>query len=126
MPTSKPTRLLIADDDPALVEAYVPFFAIHGYAIQTACDGVSALDGYRVWRPDVVMLDIQMPHMDGWAVAQEIRGMSVIPPPLLLAVTALSSASDRAKSFNAGFDLHFVKPAQLSAILAAIAAHTLV
>jgi CheY-like chemotaxis protein len=121
MSTAKAERLLIADDDPNLVEAYALFFEAYGYAIQTAGDGVGALGTYCVWRPGVVMLDIQMPRMDGWAVARDIRRMGVIPSPLLLAVTALCSPSERAESLKAGFDHHFVKPAELPAILAAIA-----
>ncbi|MBK5121993.1 response regulator [Burkholderia sp. R-69980] len=123
MSTGKAERLLIADDDPDLVEAYVLFFETYGYAIQTAAGGIGALAAYSAWHPDVVMLDIQMPRMDGRAVAREIRRMSVIPWPLLLAVTALGAPSERDESLKAGFDHHFVKPAQLPVILAAIASH---
>jgi DNA-binding response OmpR family regulator len=121
MSTVKAGRLLIADDDPNLLAAYVLFFEAYGYAIQTATDGLGALAAYYASRHEVVMLDIQMPHMDGYAVAREIRRMGVIPRPFLLAVTALRAAADRAESLKAGFDHHFVKPAQLSTILAVIA-----
>ena len=123
MSTAKAERLLIADDDPNLVEAYALFFEAYGYTIQTAADGVDALAAYCAWRPEAVMLDIQMPRMHGWAVAREIRRISVVPWPLLLAVTALFAPFERAESLKAGFDHHFVKPAQLPLILAAIAAH---
>ena len=126
MSTAKAERLLIADDDPNLLEAYVLFFEAYGYAIQTATDGPGALAMYCVWRPDVVMLDIQMPRMDGRAVAREIRRMNVVSSPLLLAVSALCAPSERAESLNAGFDDHFVKPAQLPAILAAMASRAIV
>jgi CheY-like chemotaxis protein len=115
-------RLLIADDDPSLIEAYVLFFGACGYIIQTAPHGVAALAAYRNWDPDVVMLDIQMPHMGGYAVAREIRRMGGGSWPLLLAVTARCAASDRAQSLEAGFDHHFGKPAELELILATIAA----
>jgi CheY-like chemotaxis protein len=121
MSTANAGHLLIADDDPNLVAAYVLFFDACGYTIQTAGDGVGALAAYCAWRPDVVMLDIQMPRMDGRAVAKEIRRMGVLPRPLLLAVTGIRASSERAESFKAGFDHHFVKPAQLPVILAAIA-----
>jgi CheY-like chemotaxis protein len=119
--TTKAGRLLIADDDPNLIEEYVLFFEACGFTIQTAADGMDALAAYCAWRPDVVMLDIQMPRMDGWAVAREIRRMSVSPAPLLLAVTGVSAPFERVASLNAGFDHHFVKPAQLPVILTAIA-----
>ena len=115
-------RLLIADDDPNILAAYVLFFAGHGYDIRTAGDGVSALAEYRVWRPAIVVLDVQMPDMDGRAVAREIRRLQSKPVPLLVAVTALSSPSEHAQSIGSGFDFHFVKPANLLVVLAAIAA----
>jgi DNA-binding response OmpR family regulator len=114
-------RLLIADDDPSLLVAYTLFFEAHGYAVQTAVDGVGAVAAYYASRPDVVILDIEMPRMDGLAVAREVRRMSIYPRPFLIAVTGLRTLSDRIESFKAGFDHHFIKPAQLPVILAAIA-----
>lgn len=114
-------RLLIADDDPSLIEAYVLFFEARGYTIQTALDGLGALAAYRLWHPHVVMLDIQMPHMGGHVVAREIRRMGGGSRPLLLAVTARCAASERAESLRAGFDHHFGKPAELQLILTTIA-----
>lgn len=115
-------RLLIADDDPNILAAYVLFFADHGYDIRTAGDGASALAEYRAWRPAIVVLDIQMPAMDGRAVAREIRRQQSKPFPLLVAVTALSSPSEQVESIRSGFDHHFVKPADLPVVLAVIAA----
>lgn len=126
MSNAKAERLLIADDDPNLLAAYLQFFEAYGYTIQTAANGVGALAVYYAWRPDVVMLDIQMPGIDGCAVARAIRLINVVPSPLLLAVTALCAPSDRAESLNAGFDSHFEKPAQLPAILAAMASSTII
>ena len=124
MSTAKAGRLLIADDDPNVLAAHVLFFEAYGYVVKTASDGVGALAAYYASHPEVVILDIQMPRMDGHAVAREIRRMSVIPRPFLLAITGLRAPADRAKSFKAGFDHQFVKPAQLPAILAVIASRT--
>ena len=121
MSTAKATRLLIADDDPDLLAAYALFFDAYGYDVRIVGDGVDALAEYRMWRPDAVLLDIQMPRLDGRAAARQIRSVRASPAPMLLAVTSLSSPSERAESFRAGFDYHFVKPAQLPAILTAIA-----
>lgn len=115
------TRLLLADDDPNILAAYVLFFAHHGYDIRTAGDGPGALEEYRAWLPAVVVLDIQMPAMDGWAVAREIRRQQSDPFPVLVAISALSSPSEQAESITSGFDHHFVKPADLLVVLAAIA-----
>ena len=123
MSTAKATRLLIADDDPDLLAAYALFFDACGYDVRTVGDGVDALAEYRTWHPDAVLLDIQMPRLDGRASARQIRSIRASPVPVLLAVTALSSPSEQAESIRAGFDYHFVKPAQLPAILAAIASY---
>ncbi|MFL9897024.1 response regulator [Paraburkholderia fungorum] len=114
-------RLLIADDDAALLAAYTVFFCEYGFDVRTALNGADALAEYCAWHPAVVMLDIEMPCLDGRAVAREIRYVRAIPAPLLVAVTGLSEPSERAESMRSGFDHHFVKPVLLPIILAAIA-----
>jgi CheY-like chemotaxis protein len=114
-------RLLIADDDADTLAAYAVL--VHGFDTRAAKDGAEALAEYRVWRPSVVILDIQMPVLDGRAVAREIRRLHTQPAPLLVAVTALSSASEVDESTRSGFDHHLVKPAPLPVILASIVSH---
>ncbi|CAN7431912.1 response regulator [Caballeronia sp. dw_19] len=121
MPAENAMRMLIADDDPNLLDAYALFFNAQGYDIQTAGDGVEALDAYRAWQPGVVVLDIQMPRMDGRAVAREIRRLQFTPFPLLVAATALASSFERAESIRSGFDHHLVKPIKLPLLLSTIA-----
>jgi CheY-like chemotaxis protein len=123
MPTRSAVRLLIADDDPDTLAAYVLFFDAQGYQTRALADGAQALAEYSAWHPDAVVLDVQMPGMDGRAVAREIRYLQFTPAPLLVAVTALTSPAEKAKSLSAGFNHHFAKPADLPVILAAIAAH---
>lgn len=120
MLTAKTTRLLIADDDPDLLVAYALFFCVYGFDIRTAGTGEDALAEYCAWHPDVVLLDIEMPRLDGRAVAREIRRVQATPAPLLVAVTGLKSPSEYAKSIQSGFNHHFVKPALMPNILAAI------
>ncbi|MFM0224187.1 response regulator [Paraburkholderia dipogonis] len=120
MATPNAARLLIADDDPNILAAYALFFTDHGYDVRTAGDGLDALAEYRAWRPAAAVLDIQMPAMDGRAVAREIRRQQSSPFPLLVAVSALSSPSEQAESIRSGFDHHFVKPADLLVVLATL------
>ena len=117
MSTAMPERLLI-DGESNLLTAYVLFFEAYGYEIRTAADGVDALAEYRAWRPEVVILDIQMPRLHGLAVAREIRKLAARPVPLLVAVSALSAPSACADSIQSGFDHHSLKPAQRSGVLA--------
>lgn len=121
MPIPDAGRLLIADDDPNVLAAYTLFFDAHGYETRATGDGADALTQYCAWHPQVVVLDIQMPGLDGRAVAREIRRLRSAPPPLLVAVSALTSPSEQVESIRSGFDHHFPKPADLPAVLAAIA-----
>lgn len=113
-------RLLIADDDADLVAAYVLFFESRGYRVHTAYDGIAALAVYRRWHPVAAICDVEMPRLDGRAVARAIRQDGAVPAPLLIAVTGLSTAAARDESLKCGFDHHFVKPAHLPLIWAAI------
>ncbi|MGF6904614.1 response regulator [Paraburkholderia sp. GAS348] len=117
-------HLLVADYDPGLLAAYVHYFEIHGYEVRAAQDGVDALAEYCRWLPAFVILDIQMPRLDGREVAREIRRRSCNPSPLLVAVSGLSSQVERELSLRSGFDHHFAKPAQLPVILAMVASHS--
>ena len=118
---AKTTRLLIADDDPDLLAAYALFFCVYGFEIRTAGDGEDALAAYCAWHPAVVLLDIEMPRLDGRAVARAIRRVQTTPSPLLLAVTGLTSASEYDESMRSGLNHHFVKPVLMPVILTAIA-----
>jgi CheY-like chemotaxis protein len=117
-------HLLVADNDPALLAAYVQYFALRGYEIRAAQDGVDALVEYCRWLPALMILDVQMPRLDGRDVVREIRRLRRTPIPLLVAVSGLSSPSERALSLGSGFDHHFAKPALLPAILATVASHS--
>jgi CheY-like chemotaxis protein len=123
MPFANRQRVLIADDDADTLAAYAMFFEAHGFNTRAAEDGADALAVYCSWHPDVVVLDIQMPVLDGREVAREIRRLQAQPAPLLVAVTSLSSPSEAAESIRSGFDHHLVKPAPLPVILAAIMSH---
>lgn len=113
-------RLLIADDDADMLAGYALFFCDRGFEIRTARNGADAFAEYCIWYPAAVLLDIEMPHLDGRAVAIAIRRVQARPAPLLVAVSGLSLPFERAESMRAGFDHHFVKPVLLPIILAAI------
>ncbi|MFL9864852.1 response regulator [Paraburkholderia fungorum] len=120
MCTDDAARLLIADDDPNLLAAYVLFFSAHGFDIRTARNGLDAFAQYCAWHPRAALLDVEMPRLDGRAVARRIRRVADTPPPTLVAVTGLSRVEDRIESLRSGFNHHFVKPAPMPVILAAL------
>jgi CheY-like chemotaxis protein len=79
--------------------------------VRTAHDGPSALAVAQSFQPEVVLLDIGLPGMDGWEVARRLKAEAVGKPPFLIAVTGYGREENRQKSAEAGIDLHLVKPA---------------
>lgn len=116
-----PLHLLIADDDRDGAELLAMFMRSEGHCVDLAHDGESALLMVLHLRPDVVLLDIGMPRLDGLSVARRLREELPGARMLLLAVTGRDSAEDKALARAAGFDHHFVKPADPSHLQACIA-----
>lgn len=113
-------RLLIADDDANLLAAYALFFSAHGFDVRTADNGLDALAQYCAWHPAAALLDVEMPRLDGRAVARRIRYVADVPAPMLVAVSGLERADEKTASLRSGFNHHFVKPAPMPEILAAL------
>ena len=87
-----------------------------GHEVRLAYDGPSALDVAINYRPDVLLLDIGLPGLDGYEVAQRIRQQAALKSIMLVALTGYGQESDRQRSQNAGFDHHLVKPADFDKI----------
>ncbi|MDR5774237.1 response regulator [Caballeronia sp. LP006] len=116
-------RLLVADDDAAIRAACASALSLEGYDVHTAQNGCAALAEIRRWRPEIALIDVEMPLMDGREVARQLRQADEHKLTLLIAVTALSSMAERAASIRAGFNYHFTKPLRLSALLETLALH---
>jgi CheY-like chemotaxis protein len=81
-----------------------------GHEVATALDGPSALETARAFAPQVALLDIGIPRLDGYEVARRIRSEKALHGVLLIATTGYGQEVDRQRSFEAGFDHHLVKP----------------
>jgi CheY-like chemotaxis protein len=86
--------------------------------VRLACDGQEALEALPDYDPEVVLLDIGMPGMDGYELARRIRARSPGPRPAIVAVTGWAQEKDRRAAREAGFDHHLVKPAEIGALKA--------
>lgn len=102
--------VLIADDNPASCELLREALATSGVRILEAADGREALEQIRKESPDLALLDVQMPFLDGFAVVKAVRLLTPPSKTILIAITALAMESDRQRITEAGFDGYISKP----------------
>ncbi|WP_454873764.1 chemotaxis protein CheB [Paraburkholderia xenovorans] len=117
-----PRRVLIIDDNADASEALAMILASEGHVVATRLDGQQGLEASTTFRPDVVLLDIGLPGMDGYEVAQKLRGSAATRDTLLVAVTGYGQPGDQLRSAAAGFDHHLVKPVDIEALKGLFAA----
>jgi CheY-like chemotaxis protein len=115
-------RLLIVDDNCDAAELLAELVRLWGHEVSVAFNGLSALQTVDQFRPDVVLLDIGMPGMDGYEVAIALRARPEYAALRIIALTAWGDAEARARTAASGFNLHLTKPAPLPALLGALAA----
>ena len=112
-------KLLVVDDDPNICEMLRIYLENEGYRVKTSVDGIDALNAFKVFEPDLVLLDIMMPKKDGWQVCREIREMSSKP---VIMVTAKNEVFDKVLGLELGADDFIVKPFEMKEISARIKA----
>jgi two-component system cell cycle response regulator len=113
-------RILVIEDDPASLELFQYILSAHGYSTMTASRGDDGLAAARSQRPDLVICDIQLPGLDGYAVAARLKSDESLKSVPLVALTALAMVGDREKVLAAGFDAYVTKPIDPSTFVAQI------
>jgi CheY-like chemotaxis protein len=108
--TAPARRVLLVDDSVDAAEALSMLLETLGHEVRTLHDGTSALAIVDEFRPEVVILDIGLPGMDGFALARALRKLPSTRDALLLALTGFGGDEDRLRARAAGFDHHLVKP----------------
>lgn len=116
----QPARILIVDDEPAVREALQRSLAFEGYGTEQAVDGLDAVEKVAAYDPELIVLDVLMPRMDGLTAARRLRASGVTVPILML--TARDTVGDRVTGLDAGADDYLVKPFELDELLARIRA----
>jgi signal transduction histidine kinase len=106
-------RILVADDNNDALESLATLLQLSGHEVYTAANGAVALESAEQHRPEVALLDIGMPKLDGYEVARRIRAQPWGQRITLVALTGWGQDSDRRRSQEAGFDSHLVKPLDL-------------
>jgi signal transduction histidine kinase len=121
-PTRTQRRILVADDNNDALESLATLLQLSGHEVYTAANGAVALESAEQHRPEVVLLDIGMPKLDGYEVARRIRAQPWGQRITLVALTGWGQDSDRRRSQEAGFDSHLVKPLDLDKLTELLAA----
>lgn len=108
--TARPLRILAVDDNQDAVDSLARTLQLKGHLVQTAYDGLAAVDAAARFKPDVVLLDIGLPRLSGYDAARRIRQLPGGYEMTLIAITGWGQEEDRRQSQQSGFDLHLVKP----------------
>ncbi len=114
-------RILIVEDQPDLALMLAKWLERRGHEAQVSGNAISALTSAPTWLPDVILLDIGLPGMDGWQLAPLLRDAMADKRPLIIAISGFATRADIERSNAAGIAHHLVKPnyfLQLAAILA--------
>ena len=117
--SDRPT-ILLADDDPTITNSLVPFFERAGFHVLTAANGAEALEKVQRLRPDMIVLDVLMPRMDGREVLRHLRRAGLPTPTILL--TQVGDATERALALEEGADDYLNKPFESHELLARVRA----
>lgn len=116
-PEPRSRRILVVDDNEDAAEMLALVLRRRGYTVMLAFDGEEALVMAQAHHPDVVLLDIGLPGIDGYEVARRLRTTPMPERPVLVAVTGYGQPADRMRSREAGFDHHLVKPVAMEKLL---------
>ncbi len=114
-------RILIADDNADAAESLAMLLTLDGHAVTVVHDGHEAIAAFESVRPDVALLDIGMPGIDGYEIARQIRRSPHGSSVMLIAVTGWGQESDKTQALQAGFDRHFTKPVEPEVLTALLA-----
>jgi PAS domain S-box-containing protein len=113
---SAPMRVLVADDNPDSANGLALLLKIRGNEVRTAHDGLEVISAAEAFRPEVMLLDIGMPKLNGYEVCRHIRAQSWGKTTAIIALTGWGQEEDRRRSREAGFDHHLVKPVELAVL----------
>jgi PAS domain S-box-containing protein len=120
-PTRPSMRVLVVDDNVDTVTTLAMLVKESGHDVRTAYDGLAVLEAALDYRPNLVLLDIGLPGLNGFEVAKQLRQQPILQKAVLVAMTGYGRDSDRQRSHDAGFDHHLVKPGDFGKVLQILA-----
>jgi CheY-like chemotaxis protein len=120
-PSVEPKRVLIVDDNEQAAECLAVIVNLWGHDVRVVFQGSETIRSAREFRPDVILLDIGLPGVDGYSLARTIRGEPGLRDVMLVALTGFGLDEDRRRAAEAGFDRHMLKPVELDVLEALVA-----
>ncbi|MBA3569358.1 MAG: response regulator transcription factor [Pyrinomonadaceae bacterium] len=117
--SSQPPRILIVDDEPQIARVLRTGLKTHGYEVRVAADGVSALETFGDWHPDLVVTDLAMPNMDGLDLCRRLRAISQLP---IIVLSVRGEEKTKVEALDAGADDYVTKPFGMDELLARVRA----
>jgi CheY-like chemotaxis protein len=111
-------RVLVVEDNKDAADSLRVLLELFGYTVEVAYSGQTGVEAATRWQPDVILCDIGLPGLDGYAVAGQLRRHPATADARLIALTGYGTDEDRRKSREAGFDAHLTKPADPAALRA--------
>lgn len=112
-------RILIVDDEPQITRVLRTSLTSHGYEVRTAADGESAVETFSDWRPDLVITDLSMPHLNGIELCRRLRTLSAVP---IVVLSVKGEEKTKVEALDAGADDYVTKPFGMDELLARIRA----
>lgn len=110
-------RILVVDDEPQLTRVLRTGLSSHGYEVRVAADGLSALETFGDWHPDLVVTDLAMPNMDGLELCRKLRTLSTVP---ILVLSARGDEKTKVEALDLGADDYVTKPFGIEELLARV------
>ncbi|HEY2147949.1 MAG TPA: ATP-binding protein, partial [Pirellulales bacterium] len=120
-PPTHPLKILVVDDNHDTARSLAMLLGTHGHSVEVAHDGYGAIDAAREFQPDVILLDLGLPGIDGYKVAEQLRADERFKHTRLIALSGYGQPQDRQRSADVGFDQHLVKPIDFKTLTRAVA-----
>ena len=121
-PAIAAARVLVVDDNEDSADSLATLLKLEGHEVQAVYSATDALEHAQAFRPEVLLIDVGLPQMDGYELARRLRALPALRGSTLIAVTGYGMPEDRARATAAGFDEHLVKPVGLASLVRAMAA----
>ena len=111
------SKVLYVEDHPAQRDILAQMLELNGFEVDVAGDGLEGVEKARTWLPDLILMDLRMPKMDGFEAIKVIRGTEGTQNIPIIAISAWASAKHKERAIEAGANEHFTKPVDLNRLL---------